>query len=209
MVLLFTLLMSPCLFHQRCATLPPFSRGKCHLSSRVYSLPPIFLSCHWWFLSNEGTDVTADSPILTTMDEKGHDHCLPLAWSPETRFFLPSLRGHSDLLDLVSYCRTLFLYRSLESPVRRSITVCQTITGEEYWEPAWLCNLPLCLTGHTWPYLTNTETRSGPSSIKDWGKQSDECPGPRTRQAHESELHSLLADWLWANNFTDLQFSHP
>ena len=42
-----------------------------------------------------------------TMDEKGHDHCIPLAWSTETRFFLPSFRGHSDLLDLVSSCRTL------------------------------------------------------------------------------------------------------
>lgn len=195
MVLLFTLLMSPCLFHQCCAHC---SIGKCYFSSRVYSLPSIFLSFHWWLLSNEMTDVTADSLSLKTMAEKGHDHCIPLAWSTETRFFLPSLRGHSDLLNLVYYCRTLSLYRSLDSPVRMSITVCQTITGEEYWKPDWLCNLPWWLTGHTWPYLTNTGTRSGPSSIKDWGKQCDECLGPRTRQAHESEL----ADWPWANNLT-------
>lgn len=144
------------------------------------------------------TDVTAESPRLTIMDGIGH----ALFMTTETRLLLPSLRGHSDLLDLVSSCRTLPLYRLLDSSRRMSITVCWTITGEESWEPGWLCNLPWLLTRHTWPYLTNTETRSGPSSIKDWGKQSDECPGPRSRHTHESQLHSLLVHWPWANNLT-------
>ena len=81
-----------------------------------------------------------------------------------------------------------------------SRTICQTIKGEEFWEPGCLCNWSRWLIGHTWPYLTNNEGRSGPSSKKDWGKQSDECPDPRTRKTHESWLYSLPADWPGANN---------
>lgn len=183
--------MSPCLLNQRCATPPP-------LSTEKYRLLYLGLLVVLNFLVFSLMTHNPGRPSRTATDAEGRDHSVPSTWSSETRLFLPSLGGHPDLR-LVSYYKPLSLHGSPGSAIRMSTTICQTLNGKEYWEPGWLCNVPWWLMGHTWPYWRSTEARSGPSSVKDWGKQSDECPGSGTRQTCESHLHSL-AGWPWANN---------